>query len=306
MKKKIVFFLKLIVVAVLFFVFAFVIVMPQYTGNYQASMIDKVDRLTSMEGKKIVLLGNSNLAFGMNSQMVEQSFGVPTVNMGLHGGVGNAFNEGVAKLNVSEGDIYVIFHDNFSDQDVIKNPELAWITIENHPKLWKMIRMKDVPLMAEAFPTYLHKCIHMWGSQTGNSEETNAYRRSAFNEYGDNIYPRPASEGEVDFSPVQVNWISDAAAKRVNELNAYLTERGATLVVAGYPIAESETTPSREEYAAFGEDLKQKLDCPVISDYNDYRMEQSYFYDSYLHMTDAGVILRTNLFINDLQRYLNQ
>lgn len=305
MKKKVLFFIKLIIVFLLVMVFSFGVVMPQYTGNYQASMVDKVDRLMSLEGEKLVLLGNSNLAFGMNSVMVGEAFGMPTVNMGLHGGVGNAFNESVAKLNVEEGDIYVIFHDNFSDNDTIKNPELAWITIENHYELWSLIRQKDVLPMLEAFPTYLHKCINMWGSQTGNAEETNAYRRSAFNEYGDNIYPRPSSEGKLDFSSVQINWISDEAAERINALNAYLTKRGATLVVAGYPIAECDTTPSREEYAAFLADLQEKLDCPVISDYNDYRMDTSYFYDSYLHMTDAGVTLRTNLFINDLRNYLS-
>ena len=207
---------------------------------------------------------------------------------------------------MDEGDIYVIFHDNFSDDDTIKNPELAWITIENHFGMWKLLRPKDILTMVRAFPTYLHKCIDMWATQTGNTEETNAYRRSAFNERGDNYYPRPDSQGGIDFSKVTVNPVSDVAAGRINRLNAYLTQRGAVLLVAGYPIAEWENTPSREEYAAFEEDLKEKLDCPVISDYNEYRMASGYFYDSYLHMTDAGVTLRTNLFIQDLKRYLQE
>lgn len=306
MKKKALLFIKLIVVFCLLFLFAFFVVSPQYTGNYQASMVDKVERLTNTEGPKIVLLGNSNLAFGMDSAMLEAAFQMPVVNMGLHGGVGNAFNESVAKLNVEEGDIYIIVHDNFADNDTVKNPELAWITIENHYKLWKLLRLKDVPGMMEAFPTYLHKCIDFWSSETGNTEQTNAYRRSAFNEYGDNVYPRPASEPDIDFSAVKINWISDRAAKRINSLNAYLTERGATLLVAGYPIAECEYTPTREEYDQFGKDLADKLDCPVISDYNEYRMDTSLFYDSYLHMTDAGVKLRTSLLINDLTRYQQQ
>jgi len=306
LKEKFLFFIKLIIVTVLVSVFAFAVVMPQYTGNYQASMVDKVARLQSMEGRKIVLLGNSNLAFGMNSGMVEEAFGVQTVNMGLHGGVGNAFNESVARLNVEEGDIYVIFHDNYTDNDTIKNPELAWITIENHFGMWRLLRPKDILPMARAFPTYLHKCIDMWASQTGNAEETNAYRRSAFNERGDNFYPRPKTQGGIDFSKVTVNPVSEKAAVRINQLNTYLTKRGALLLVAGYPIAECETTPSREAYAAFEEDLKEKLDCPVISDYNEYRMASDYFYDSYLHMTDAGVTLRTNLFIQDLKQYLQK
>ena len=41
MKKKVLFFGKLFIVTLLLFVFCFGVVMPQYTGNYQASMVDK-------------------------------------------------------------------------------------------------------------------------------------------------------------------------------------------------------------------------------------------------------------------------
>lgn len=304
-KKTIQFFVKLIVVAVILFVFSFVVVMPQYGGNYQASMVDKTNRLQSIEGPKIVLLGNSNLAFGMNSERLSQLTGMPVVNMGLHGGVGNAFNESVAKLNVCEGDIYIIVHDNWSDNDTIKNPELAWITMENHPQLLRLIRWKDIPSLAKAFPTYLRKCVHMWGTQTGNAEQTNAYRRSAFNEYGDNIYPRPQTEGEIELEKVTINPVSDVAANRVKKLQAYLEARGATLYVAGYPICVSDKTPTEAEYDAFEADLKQKLGHTdahpiVISHYNDYRYDLSYFYDSYLHLTDAGIILRTDQLYQDI------
>ena len=113
MKKKVLFFGKLFIVTLLLFVFCFGVVMPQYTGNYQASMVDKAARLRSVEGPKIVLIGNSNLAFGMDSQMLEEAFSMPVVNMGLHGGVGNVFNEQAARLNVTPGDIYVVCHSNY-------------------------------------------------------------------------------------------------------------------------------------------------------------------------------------------------
>ena len=61
---------------------------PQYLGNYQASLIDKVERLESIEEPKIVLIGDSNLAFGIDSEKIEEGHGIPVVNMGLHGGFG--------------------------------------------------------------------------------------------------------------------------------------------------------------------------------------------------------------------------
>lgn len=305
MKKKIVFFIKLTVLAFLLFLFCFGVVMPQYTGNYQASMLDKVHRLNSVEGPKLVLVGNSNLAFGIDSERIEEAFGMPVVNMGLHGGVGNAFNEQAAKLHVEEGDIYIIAHTNYDDTDEIKNPVLAWITIENHAELYPLIRAKDWPDMIFAYPTYLKKCLTMWRTETGNTETTDCYRRSAFNEYGDIYYPRPESEENIDFSAVTVNHINETTAERLNGLNDYLTRRGATMLVAAYPIAVYENTPSPEEYYEMGKEMDELLDCPVISDFRDYMMDESYFYNSHTHLTDEGTRIRTERLIDDIQAYMD-
>lgn len=306
MKKKILFFIKLIVLTMLLALFCFGFVMPQYTGNYQASMLDKVQRLKSLDGPKIVLIGNSNLAFGIDSAKIEEAFKMPVVNMGLHGGVGNAFNEQAAKMNVCEGDIYIVAHTNYDDPNAIKNPMLAWITIENHAELYPLIRTEDWPDMIMAYPTYLKKCLTLWRTETGNGETNDCYRRSAFNEYGDNYFQRPKTiDGGVDFSPVVINHINETTARRLNELNAYLTERGARMVVAAYPVAVYEKTPAADEYYEMGKEISDALDCAVISDFRDYMLDQTYFYDSYTHLTDEGVQIRTEQLIEDLQLYLD-
>ena len=305
MKKKIGFFIKLIVLTLLLFVFCFCVVMPQYQGNYQAAMVDKVERLKGTQGPKIVLIGNSNLAFGIDSALIEEAFGMPVVNMGLHGGVGNAFNEQAARLNVDEGDIYIVSHTNYDDADVIKNPMLAWITIENHTELYPLIRSKDWPDMIKAYPTYLKKCLTFWRTETGNGETTDAYRRSAFNAYGDVYYPRPETAGEIDFSQVTIHHINETTAKRLNELNAYLTEQGATMLVAAYPVAVYEKTPSPEEYYEMGNEMARALDCPVISDFRDYMLDKNYFFDAHTHLTDEGTRIRTEQLIADIQAYMD-
>ena len=68
-------------------------IMPQYDTSYNAALHDKIDRIEMIEEPKIVLIGNSNVAFGFDSEMIEEAFGMPVVNMGLHGALGNAFHE---------------------------------------------------------------------------------------------------------------------------------------------------------------------------------------------------------------------
>lgn len=305
-KKELLFFLKCIILAILLFLLCFVVIMPQYLQNNQASLIDKVKRLESIEGPKIVLVGNSNLPFGIVSEDMENALHMPVVNMGLHGGVGNPFNEQAAKINVQKGDLIILSPSSFDDDDKIKNPELAWITIENHLELYRFIRIKDIPDMVKAYPSYLKKCIGLWTNSIGNFTEESIYARNMYNEYGDNISERPESLPELEFSEVQVPAISREYVERVNKLNEYVENKGATLVIAAYPIAYYENAPKKEEYAAFEQELRAELDCPVISDYTEYCMSPELFYNTYLHLTNEGAKIRTEMLIKDIENFLEK
>ena len=114
----------------LYCVIFFFAIPPQYIQSFQGALIDKVERLESIEGPKIILAGNSNLAFGMDSRLLEEKTGMPVVNLGLHGGLGNDFQERIARLNVQQGDIVVIANSNYKDGSIQK--DLMWITVENH------------------------------------------------------------------------------------------------------------------------------------------------------------------------------
>lgn len=293
------FFLKLAIFSVLI-LFYINHILPQYKGGYNSSLIDKVDRLESVDGAKLVLIGNSNLSFGINSADIEEAMDMPVINMGLHGGLGNAFHENMAKLNVTEGDIYVICHSAYNDGMAISDPVLAWTTIENHYKLWKILDLKDFQLMAEKFPVYLKKCLDLYISGEGNADNGGVYSRSAFNKYGDVFLERYGSNYIFD-STVSIPGISEDDINRINKLNKYLNDRGANLVIAGYPIGNGELTVDAEEFVGFQEQLKKQLDCDIISNYVDYMFDYSYFYNTNLHLNTYGAKIRTDQLISDLK-----
>lgn len=100
--------------------------------------------MENIDGPKIVLVGDSNLAFGINSEDIEDAFNMPVVNMGLHGGLGSIFSERMARINVDEGDIYIILRWSFEGDGEIEpsQVEMIWTIIENHFKLWKLLRIE--------------------------------------------------------------------------------------------------------------------------------------------------------------------
>ena len=302
--KTMVFVGKLVVFS-LFVVCYIAHIIPQYEGSYNAALVDKVERLQSIEGPKIVLLGNSNLAFGIDSKMIEDAFGMPVVNMGLHGGLGNRFHENMAKYNVCEGDIYIVCHTVYSDDDTVGDATLAWTAIEDHWELWKLLDWKDVKPMMQAFPTYLKKSIDLYSLGNGNEDNGGFYSRSAFNEYGDVELTRNSTEYtfETEIWPAAVN---ETATERLNELESFLKERGAVLLVAGYPIAKGELTVDTDIFRQAQEILEKELECPMISDYTDYFLAYNYFYDTNFHLTTEGTKLRTEQLIKDIRDWKNQ
>lgn len=274
----------------------------QYADNYNASLIDKVDRLESIDEPKIILVGNSNLAYGVNSELIEETIGRPVVNLGLHGGLGNKFLERIALLGINEGDLVVICHTDYSDEDELGQADLAWITLENHWELWKIPDIKMWAELLVALPDYTFNAMSLYLSGRGNQSSDEIYARSAFNVYGDNISHREGGINEIEDSSVTVPEISVECVKRINELNEYCNAVGARLVIAGYPIMIGTDTPDKDCYAIFQDELRDKMNCEIISDYKDYFWTKEYFYDGCLHMTNEGADLRTRQLIRDIKK----
>ena len=301
-KKNIIFIVKLLIGVLLLFCYIYHI-LPEYSQGYNASLIDKVARLESIDEPKIVLLGHSNLTFGIESEMIEKEIGMPVVNMGLHGGNGNAFHEEMAKYNIVPGDIYIICHDDYADDNQIHETMTAWSSIENHFKLWRILRFSDAKVMWKSFPVYLKKSLALYSSGTGNQDTGGVYSRNAFNEYGDICVPRDGSLYTFE-SPVLPPNIGDTTVNRINKLNEYITSRGATLLIAAYPIGNGELTADPQDFVVFQEILKDRLDCPVISNFTDYMYDYGYFYNTNLHLNSQGAKLRTKQLIKDIKHWL--
>lgn len=291
------FFIKLIVFAAML-IMLFFCIFPQYEGTLTGSLMSKVQRLKEIDEPKIVLIGNSNLLYGIDSSMLEAEYNMPVVNMGLHGGLGNLFHERMMGLNVHEGDIYIVCHTTYWDLNELTDPVLTWVTVEEHPALWKLIEPSDLSAMYKAFPTYIkHGITHY-----NNGEDLHEDTISNINTYGDFNTYRPNGEFSSD-EFIYASPINDEQVERLNDWNEYLAAHGATLLVAGYPILDYENTDDYSTFAQFEDELSDRLECPCISHYEDYLFSPNYFSDYYLHLTTDGAKKRTAQLITDINNW---
>lgn len=290
--------------------FDYFIIGGQYKQNYQASLNDKVKRLENINSPKIILVGNSNLSFGIESELIEEKIGMPVVNLGLHGALGNAFHEEIAKLNINTGDIIIVCHTDYKDDDKIGDSELAWITYDYNNNLLPIFRTKDFINIISSYPEYLKDSYSLWITGRGNLDTGDSYSRNAFNKYGDIEIKN--KEGQMEYDEffkshiASMPQINDTCVSRLNDFNEYCNEKGAELLVAAYPIAFGKySTFNKHDFEIFQEELSLKLDCKVISNYVDYFYPYSYFYDTVYHLNEIGTKARTLQLITDIEQYLS-
>lgn len=278
---------------------------PQYSYGYPAALVDKVKRLETIKEPKMILVGNSNLAFGIDSEMLEKNIGMPVVNMGLQAALGNSFHENMAKIAINKGDIVIVCHTDYSDSGRIEDCALAWTAIENNFELFEIINTTDRIQMLEAMPNYMCNATLLWLTHTGNRRREDIYSRLWFNIYGDNIYPRPKQEGTFGLGEANPPEINDTCVARLNDFETYVKGKGATLLIAAYPIATEKNKTNPQVFDDFENELQRKVNIPIISHFSDYFIEPKYFYNMDLHLNDEGVLIRTRLLINDLKKWMD-
>lgn len=271
-----------ILVSFAFVVLDIFVVKNQASQGYNAALIDKIDRLKSIQEPKIILVGNSNVAFGFNSEMIEQAFDMPVVNMGLHGGIGDGYYEDIIEPYINEGDIVVLGYSSFDSNEYFPDKGLALNMLEKNRELWIPVSQSEKISLLKAYPYYVYSCFSKFITFSGNKSEGNSYSRDAFNEYGDITYKPNEVEKYKGISVWEgtlkiPSAPTDDTAKRINEFNNRVNEKGAILVVTAVPVYYCEYTPEREQYQNLEKLLNEKLDCDMISSYEDYFLEPEFF-----------------------------
>lgn len=93
---------------------AVVFLVPEENDYAQATLL-KHARLNSAGAHKIVLVGGSNLAFGIDSSIVERETGCTAVNMGMNGYYGVRYMLAEVRERLAPGDVVIIAfeYDNY-------------------------------------------------------------------------------------------------------------------------------------------------------------------------------------------------
>ena len=315
------FIYKIIILLFTYVVFMTVIFffLPYDINSYYKSIEKKYDRmqyLTNNNFKKIIFVGGSNLAFGLNSEEIEKKTGFHVVNMSLHAGLGLDLMLNQVIEYIHEGDIVVISpeYNLFLDDDYYGDGKILseyFIAEKKEIKLMNsrnyIHTIKNINNAIIASIKYTIKKIIQLFYKDFTLDKYNIYRASNFNKYGDmtaHIGKKTPDyfSGGASFFEGEINLESINKIKKFQNV----AKKQGTITLITWPCILDKTYKINKEKFDEIVSLVSKYCLNIISDKNTYIYSYELFYDTTYHLNKDGIEVRTKSIIKDINNYINK
>lgn len=163
---------------------------PVYEDTFLGELKYKVQRLVQVSGKKIVIVGGSSAAFGIDTPLMQQELpDYQVVNIGMYAALGTTIMLDLCRDSISEGDI-VILCPELQEQTLscYFGAEAFWQSSDGCFSLLTHLPKAHWGKAASAFGEFAGQKLRCF--LTGETlEPGEIYRKSSFNEYGDIVNP---------------------------------------------------------------------------------------------------------------------
>lgn len=298
------FFLVQFCIAAVLFIFAWDNIDTKL--DYDGSLIDKHARLERLTGPRLVFVGGSNVAFGIDSSTFEERLPYQPVNMATHVGVGRHWMIEDVRDEIREGDVVIVSF----EYGLFRPQTTEWPNIIRalriHPAsvealTWGQVRefLDDgIKTAGEYGRRGLKRLLRFDFSPA--SPPNYAYTRAWFNKYGDNVgsldgraVPKRFNEPHA-YSNITSDVI-ESVAEELNDFNRDCELRGARLFFTYAPLVESHYPAAEETLRRLHEELEARLVFPILTTPEEMVVGEDFIFDSVQHLNQAGKEWRSAL-----------
>ena len=305
--------LILLAAAVLISSITLVLFAPLNRTKYIAAVADKHQILENTPGPRIIFIGGSNIAFGLDSRQVKEKLGYNVVNMGLHANLGIKYMVNEIKPQIKAGDIIVIIPE--APMVLQGNKILLEISLY-YSGAAGYLGLPEFFIMAQEFPQtfqrrlkgYLKFMLLEAGKEPKKWLPTDVYHRLSFNKFGDvtahlRFAGKPFKRKRIFV--YNKKWQENQGAKTVaflNRFHQYVTAKKASLYFGFCPRPESLYKPHKQRGETLYNWLKKDLSMPLLGKPTDFVFPDQWFYDSINHLNKKGRRIRTFIVIRELKK----
>ena len=303
----------ILMLAALIIGWIFIVTPPDEKHLYQASLL-KSALLRDTPSPRIILVGGSNIAFGIDSELMEQELDMPVINDGLHVALGIAPLNEIRRF-LQPGDIIIISLEyyNFTDeQSFYGQPQYLADWVEFSPeRIWDIHEpYKQTPsiytiMLQRKVNRQLNYYLYGLSYEAGR----NFYSGDQFNEHGDfigHLGEQGAVQFEIADSVYPVNQL-DEAYVFLEEFNQFAQTKGAQVFIEAQAHRQTncERTGTRHLNRFFNL-LRNRTTIPLLTNLEQLCLPDDYFYDTPYHLNELGRRVRTERLIENLKNVLSE
>jgi hypothetical protein len=264
-----------------------------YEDGYLLEYNTKCDLLKNTPSPRIIFVGGSNLAFGLDSKRISDSLHINIVNYGLHAGVGLKYMIDDIETFVKDGDIVVIApeYSHFYGLAYGENTLSGVMNVSSFKKTGLLNITQSCHVVLGAIAFIQEKISRLRPSDC-------SYRASGFNEFGDEVQhwnlpsidvPTPKSNTaklDVDFT--------DYFLCKIKRL-----QNKARVVIIPPVVRETSFKVQERNINELAEYLNRH-GHPFEVNPREHMLPDEYAYDTDYHMNKAGVDIFTGKIIKIL------
>lgn len=287
--------------------------MPDDTA-YLAAINDKDERLKDIPGPRILLIGGSNLTFGVDSIYLQKQLGIPVLNQSLCSPIGLRFMLRHVRSQIHAGDIVVISpeYSHFGElQDGgTELSEMLWV----FPEGLKYLSFENAaPLLQSLTGIFQHK-INFWQKfGVRPNGEDSIYRRNGFNGHGDLITHLKVHDYKKVENNFKYQFLSESPevwAPTVNllaDFNHYCAAHDARVFYAYPPIpASSYDSVAAEKIRKLSTMLRERAGIVFLSDPTRSVYPNSAFFMTLYHLAAQARAERTIRLVQELKPFITR
>jgi len=275
----------------------------------------KQKRLETASPPRMILIGGSNLFFGIDSTMIERQTDYSAVNMGLLRGLRLEYILNEIDAQLCPGDLVVICleystlnGDSMGEEGQLivsaTTRRLSNLRLLTWPQWRAMLDHDAAEYLGMVFRQSIQKI-----SERKKREDPGI--EGAVNDYGDlTRYHDPAAtmpEGGDQRTLVRVRADGvKASVRRINRFVDSCRDRGVAVMFAWPPICRTHFQEGNEQAIEFEQLLRDNLKAPVICSPADMVFEDENFIGRSYHLRGTGVQLRTQRLIDAVDAALGE
>jgi hypothetical protein len=277
---------------------------------FVAAIADKHQYANTIKEPKIILVGGSNLAFGVASDSIEKALKKPVVNFGLYAGFGLTFMLKEALSEVKKGDIIVLCPeyylrkpgDNFSKQ----------MAVFAYPPADDFIEYEDfidrLTIKSAFYSRYARNLIFLPNRIKSPmiNDTISGYFRKGFNKNGDALshLNNPSVQPLDDLFDLKDEDYS-LEIQEINQFIKVIKQKQASIFWYYPSFSQVGYDKNEKKLVVYEKLISEKINCKKINHIKDEIYPIDCFYDTHFHLNAKCRLERTQKLIELLKQNLN-